>query len=110
PTLLGPPDSCLERAAAAAGLAFLPEAFIDRAYRNDGRSLVPRSEEGALLHGAAAVRQRIRELVSGHVTDRHGNRHDLRAGTFCIHGDQTDAEETARVAWEELARLEPPPG
>ncbi len=106
PALLGPPDSCLERAAAGAGLIFLPEAFIDRAYQADGRSLVPRSEEGAQLHGAAAVRRRIRELAAGQVTDRHGNTHELRAGTCCIHGDHAGAEETARVAWKEIKNME----
>ena len=75
----GPPEGALRDAAAAAGLGFVAEGFIDRAYRADG-TLVPRGEAGAVLHdGAAAVAQALALARSG------------RFQTLCVHGDGPDA-------------------
>lgn len=73
--LFGPPRGALREAAEAAGLGFVAEAFIDRAYRSDG-VLVPRGEPGAVLHEeSAAVAQALALARSG------------RVRTLCVHGD-----------------------
>ena len=52
----------IERAARAAGLPFVLEAFLDRGYLADG-SLVPRGVTGALLHDPTQVADRSLRLV-----------------------------------------------
>lgn len=77
--VFGPPAGALREAAEAAGLRFVAEGFIDRAYRADG-TLVPRGEPGALLHDeAAAVAQALALAGTG------------RFGTLCVHGDGPEA-------------------
>jgi UPF0271 protein len=76
--LLGLPGSALAEAAAMAGLAFVAEAFADRAYTAAGR-LVPRSEVGAVhTDPAVAVAQAVRLARAG-------------AASICVHGDTPGA-------------------
>jgi 5-oxoprolinase (ATP-hydrolysing) subunit A len=74
-TIIGPPASGLERAAAEARVGYAREGFADRAVRDDG-TLVPRDEPGAVIVDPAAVAARARELAL---------RDDL--DTICVHGD-----------------------
>ncbi len=61
--LLGLPGSVLLRAAEAAGLRAVPEAFADRGYAPDG-ALVPRREPGAVFSDPDEVAARVVELVT----------------------------------------------
>jgi UPF0271 protein len=79
------------RRAADHGLTVLREAFIDRAYRADG-SLVPRSEEGAVLELEAAVQRFDGWLKDGELATVEGSRIRLEADTWCVHGDGPEAE------------------
>jgi 5-oxoprolinase (ATP-hydrolysing) subunit A len=83
--VLGLPGSALLRLAAQRGRTVVPEGFPDRAYTATGR-LVPRSEPGALVHGAELVAAHAVELVE---------RAEVR--TVCVHGDSPDAVATARA-------------
>lgn len=84
--LFGPPGGALREAAELAGLGFVAEGFIDRAYRPDG-TLVPRGEPGAVLHDeAAAVAQALALARTG------------RFGTLCVHGDGPAAVRLLGVA------------
>ena len=88
--VLGAPGSALLAQASAAGLAAIPEGFVDRAYAPDG-SLVPRGSPGAVLGMEDAVRQALaiaRERV------------DVRS--LCLHGDTPGALELARRVVAEL--------
>lgn len=77
--LYGMPGGELERAAAAAGLRFCPEGFVERRYQADG-SLVPRGEVGAvILDVGEAVSQAIALWKEG------------RIRTLCVHGDGDSA-------------------
>jgi UPF0271 protein len=102
PALVGQPGTELEAAAMAHGLAFIAEAFIDRAYRPDGR-LVPRSEAGA-VHGDIDLirKQAISLATAGQVTGLDGTEIEVKADTLCIHGDTPGAVEAARVVREAL--------
>ncbi|WP_028925812.1 LamB/YcsF family protein [Pseudonocardia acaciae] len=77
----------LERQARAAGLAVAREAYLDRAYRPDG-GLVPRGEQGAVLHDREEIVRRARRLVSeGTVTAIDGTVLRADPDTLCLHGD-----------------------
>jgi UPF0271 protein len=75
----------LEKAARAAGLPYLVEAFADRGVRPDG-SLVPRGEPGALVEDPAIAAARARQIAREHLAD-----------TVCIHGDTPSAVVIARA-------------
>ncbi len=63
------------------------EAFLDRAYADDGR-LVPRSEPGSVLTDASEVAERAVRLVrEGRLVARSGRELRLTSDTLCIHGD-----------------------
>ncbi len=101
--LLGLPGSALERAAAAAGLAFVGEGFADRAYTRTGR-LVPRREAGALLTDEdAVVAQALAIAREGQVTAIDGSTVPVRAASVCLHGDTAGAVELARRVRTALA-------
>jgi UPF0271 protein len=87
----------IERAARAAGLGFVREAFLDRGYRPDGR-LVARGEPGALLHDPAEVAERAVRLVrEGVVPASDGTLVAVEAVSLCVHGDSPDAVAMARA-------------
>jgi len=88
--VLASPGSALLAQAETAGLAAVPEGFVDRAYAPDG-SLVPRGSPGAVLGVEDAVRQ---ALAIARV------RLDVRS--LCLHGDTPGALELARRVVAEL--------
>ena len=103
--LMGAPNSEMGRAAEAAGLAFLPEGFIDRRYSDAGH-LVPRSRGNAVLDTDAERLAQMESLVrDGEVTTESGKRIALGVATLCLHGDSPGARDTARAARARLERL-----
>ena len=95
--LVGPPGSELERAATMAGLAFIAEGFVDRAYRADG-SLMPRGEPGAVhTDPAVAAQQAVSIAVDGWVESADGRPVRLPVATLCIHGDTPGAVASAEA-------------
>ncbi len=102
PMLVGPPDSALEIAAESQGIAFVAEAFVDRAYRPDGR-LVSRSEPGAVHSDLAVItKQAVSLALEGRVITQDGDVLSVRADTLCIHGDTPCAAEAARAVRQAL--------
>ena len=100
--VLGAPGSCLLRAAEAAGLEPVVEAFADRAYLSDGR-LVPRSQPGALVVDPAEVAARAVRLAAEHeVTAVDGTNVRVDARSLCVHGDTPGAVELARAVRDAL--------
>ena len=90
--------------AQASGLRTVAEAFADRAYLPDG-SLVSRREEGAVLHDAHAVAERMLRLATdGVVTAIDGSTVRLQADSVCVHGDSPGAVEMARQVRAVLER------
>ncbi|WP_457100454.1 5-oxoprolinase subunit PxpA [Microbacterium sp. P5_E9] len=87
----------IARAAAAEGLPFVREAFLDRGYLADG-SLVPRGEPGALLDDPAAVAERAVRLARDGVVDAvDGSAIAADAASLCLHGDSPAAVVMARA-------------
>jgi UPF0271 protein len=101
--LLALPGSALARAAHAAGLPFVPEAFADRGYRADGR-LVPRSETGAVITDPYEVVARAATFVlHQHVTAVDGTNVAVQARSLCVHGDTPNAVQLAHEIRRTLA-------
>lgn len=95
--LLAPAHSALERAGDAAGLRVAREVFADRSYQADGQ-LTPRSQPGAVLHGAQdCVQHVLRMLEAGGIVTADGQRLPTRIDSICVHGDGPGAVEAARA-------------
>lgn len=98
------PGGAFARAAAAAGLRVVAEAYPDRGYRSDG-TLVARSEPGALVIGARAIAARAARMVlDGLVSSVGGTDVAVRPQSLCLHGDSpgaADAAAAVRRALEE---------
>ncbi len=95
--VFGLPGSVLEQVCVSHGLAFVKEAFADRAYDANGK-LVPRSVAGAVISQAAEVIGRCLQIVlQNRVKTIHGNEISIIANTICIHGDGADAPKLAKA-------------
>jgi len=88
------PNSQLQHAARAAGLAVYQEAFADRAYQANGQ-LVSRSQPGAVLPHQAAVNQSIALATQGRITAVDGTSLQFNADSLCLHGDSPEALQLA---------------
>ncbi|WP_405371599.1 MULTISPECIES: 5-oxoprolinase subunit PxpA [unclassified Microbacterium] len=94
--VLGMPGE-ISRAAGEAGLPFVREAFLDRAYLPSG-ALVPRSQPGALLESVDAVAARaVRMATEGVVRAVDGSLIEVGAASLCVHGDSPGAVAMARA-------------
>ncbi len=84
------------RAAKAVGLPLIREAYADRAYTAEGL-LVPRTEEGAVIHDVDAVIDRcVRLAKTGEIEAVDGTVLQSAARSICVHGDTPGAVELAR--------------
>ena len=93
--VLGLPGSAFLRLAGEVGHPVFHEAFVDRGYLPDG-TLVPRSQEGAVVHDAGKVVERAVRLASdGELEAVDGSVIRVRADSLCIHGDTPGAVELA---------------
>lgn len=81
--VVGLPGSELQTAAEKAGLRFVREGFIDRAYQANGQ-LMPRSEPGAVHESVDLIAAQAASLVR-------------TVDTLCIHGDTPGAVEAAKA-------------
>ncbi|MGM7667846.1 LamB/YcsF family protein [Microbacterium sp. A93] len=93
--LLGLAGGVVLDVASRAGLAVAAEAFADRAYLPDGQ-LVSRTQDGAVLHDAAAVAARMVRLASeGVIRAIDGTDVRVDAQSICVHGDSPGSIEMA---------------
>lgn len=101
--LMGLSGSRVEAAAAAHGLPFLREAFVDRAYQRNG-ALAPRKWPGAVLHGEDEIAARAVGMVTGGtVRALDGTVLTVAVDSLCVHGDTPDAVAMARAVRRALA-------
>ena len=102
PALMGMANTEMQESADRHELAFIAEAFVDRAYEPDG-TLVSRKEPGAVHSDVSvAATQAVGLATRGQVTARDGEVIDVRADTLCIHGDTPGAAEAARAVRDVL--------
>lgn len=102
--LLAPALSQLAVAGREAGLRVVEEIFADRAYLDDG-NLVPRSQPGAMIHGAEACLRHVLDMLeAGALISTNGKRLPVTARSICVHGDDAEAVVTARALRDGLQR------
>ncbi|MFE4196922.1 LamB/YcsF family protein [Paenarthrobacter sp. NPDC056912] len=100
--VLGLPGSAWLTLAEEAGHPVFREAFVDRAYLPDG-TLVPRTQEGAVLHDpAAVVAQAVRLATLKEVVAIDGTIVPVQADSLCIHGDTPGAVDMAAAVRQGL--------
>ena len=93
--LLAPAASQLIHAGRDQGLPVVEEIFADRAYLDDG-NLVPRSQPGAMIHGAEASLAHVMRMVEEQaLISINGKRIPVKPQSICVHGDGPDAVATA---------------
>jgi len=91
-----------EQSARAMGVPVFSEIFADRGYLSSGQ-LVPRDQDGAMIHDAAGAAQRLMSFLdSGSMPVVDGDPIRLSAQSICVHGDSTGAVEMAREIRERL--------
>ena len=100
--VLGLAGSAFFTFASELGLRTVPEAFADRAYRPDA-TLVPRTEDGAVLHSPDDITERVISMVTaGRVRAIDGSEIPITAESICVHGDSPGA---VQIATEIRSRL-----
>lgn len=88
--LITPADSAMARAAAAAGIGILAEAFADRRYvqTEDGQlQLLSRTHPQAVYETLNEALAQCRQLKEQHVITHSGQKVAIQADTLCIHSD-----------------------
>lgn len=95
--LVGLAGSALLAAGKTLGLAVAAEGFADRAYLADGR-LVPRDQEGAVIHDESTVVSRAHSLVhDGTIAAIDGTPLRFHINTLCLHADTPGAVRLAHA-------------
>jgi UPF0271 protein len=95
-------NSVMMAVARGKALRVAGEVFADRGYTDEG-TLAPRGQPGAMIEDAAqSVRQVLGMLEGGYVTSLSGKRVPVSPDTLCLHGDQPDAVQFAKVIREAL--------
>lgn len=91
-----PEAEYIQQQADRIGISVLFEAFVDRAYDDQGR-LVARAVEGAVHQSMARIEQQITQIIEqGSVTSLSGKVIPIVVDTLCIHGDGVHALEIAK--------------
>lgn len=86
----GATTSVMIQQAASADIKLIFEAFADRRYTRH-KTLVPRTQEGAVLSKAEMLAQTKQLMSTGTITSDCGTHIALQAHTLCVHGDTPSA-------------------
>ena len=96
-SVIGPAKSLLGQMLEDEGISFIPEAFIDRTYKED-LTLVDRSKEGSVLISVEEQINQARSIVCDEKIMSNNNKIlNLKAETLCIHGDSPNSLEVAEA-------------
>ena len=86
-----------DRAARGLGARLACEIFADRGYQDDA-TLIPRGQQGAMIHDPDEAAARIVAMVGeGAIIAASGRRIPTRIDTICLHGDNPGAVALARA-------------
>lgn len=100
--IMGLSGGACQSAASQAGMGFIAEGFIDRAYADNAR-LVPRAQPGAvLINDPDRLAQALSIAQTQMVTTNSGKSIKMAAQSLCIHSDSQGALETAKKVRESL--------
>ena len=102
--LLAPAASQMVLAGKEIGLKIVEEIFADRAYLDDG-NLVPRSQPGAMIHGAeASLAHVLRMVEESALISINGKRIPVNPQSICVHGDNAEAVTVAQAIRDGLTK------
>ena len=102
--LLAPAASQMILAGREQGLPIVEEVFADRAYLDDG-NLVPRSQPGAMIHGAEASLAHVMRMVEEQaLVSITGKRIPVNPQSIRVHGDNAEAVGTAKALRDGLQK------
>ncbi|WP_420833386.1 LamB/YcsF family protein [[Pseudomonas] carboxydohydrogena] len=91
------PHTELARAADRAGLRPIHEIYADRAYQDDAQ-LLPRSQNGAVLHDAGEIARRVLRMVTEQsIIAASGKTIPTPVDSVCVHGDTLGAVDIAKA-------------
>lgn len=94
--------SALEQAGLAEQLTVVSEIFADRAYTDQGL-LLPRDQEGAVLHDPEEVAERVLAMVEeGALISVSRQRIPVPIQSICLHGDTPNAVVMAKAVRRRL--------
>lgn len=99
--LVGLAGSALLAAGRAMGLKVAGEAFVDRAYTDEG-TLLSRRLPGAVITDEVEAAARAVQIAQGKIRTVSGREITVKAETLCIHGDTPGAPAMARRIREGL--------
>lgn len=86
-----PYQSVIAKVALKHNIPIIYEAFADRNY-NDDLTLVSRTEKGAIIQDEKDMFEHVYRIYINHcVKTKSGKLVDIKAETFCVHGDTPDA-------------------
>ncbi len=86
-SVVGLAGSLMQEVAGQASIKFVPEAFADRRYRQDGH-LLPRTASGGILMAPGEVAAQVVSIVLDQkVLDDHNEPLTVHAETICVHSD-----------------------
>ncbi|WP_028117549.1 LamB/YcsF family protein [Ferrimonas senticii] len=97
-------QSPLATIAASTGLPIIQEGFVDRRYHSDGR-LQCRQQPGALLTTPEQLQQQLQQLLAGVVDSVEGTPLRLTIDSLCLHGDNPQALQLAKVIRRQVTTL-----
>jgi len=80
-------------AATKAGVAFVPEGYVDLDYAGDGKLVIERVKQ--LRDPADMAARAVRLATEGKVRTLDGTDLELEARSICVHGDAPNAPEIA---------------
>ncbi len=102
--LYAPYNSVIAKLAIKSGIEVKYEAFIDRSY-NDDLSLVSRSLPNAIIKVNELAFQQLKQMMTSEkVISIQGNTIQIKADTFCVHGDHENAIELLQYLRDKLKR------
>ncbi len=99
-----PYQSMIEKVAIQNDIEIIYEAFADRNY-NDDLSLVSRSLSNALIEDKNKVLKQVQKIANKQlVTTVNFNEKEIKASTFCVHGDTKNAIEILQYLHKYLSK------
>ncbi|WP_411894918.1 5-oxoprolinase subunit PxpA [Winogradskyella sp. A2] len=102
--LYAPYNSVIANLAIRNNIEVVYEAFADRNY-NDDLTLVSRKKDNAIIHKKEGVLSHVLKMVKDEkVTAVNGENIEIKASTFCVHGDTENAVEILEFLNAELPR------
>ena len=101
--VMGLAGSHVESISTAADMAFVAEAFADRRYEANGK-LQSRLKENAVLNDASVAANQVVSITRENFTETlDGTRVNIKAQSFCIHGDNPAAIDILQAITQQLA-------